>query len=63
MGSEIPWISEHLYQIILSPTDQSDDMGFLEKNVTVFAELIQYLDDPEFVISNKRCKRQWKKGL
>ena len=33
---------QHLHQIILSPTDQSDDIDFIE---TVFAELIQYLDN------------------
>ena len=36
---------QHLHQIILSPTDQSDDIDFVEKNATVFAELIQYLDN------------------
>ena len=36
---------QHLHQIILSLTDQSDDMDFVEKNATVFAELIQYEDD------------------
>ena len=36
---------QHLHQIILSPTDQSDDMDFVEKNATVFPKLIQYLDD------------------
>ena len=29
----------------MSPTDQSSDMDFVEKNATVFAELIHYLDD------------------
>ena len=53
---------QHLHQIILSTIDQNDGMDFVEKNATVFEELIQYLDD-KFVISNKRCKRQWKKGL
>ena len=48
---------QHLHQIILSPTDQRDDMDFIEKNATVFAELIQS------VVSNKRCMRQWKKTL
>ena len=37
-------------------------MDFVEKSATVFAELIQYLKDKS-VINNKRCKRQWKKGL
>ena len=36
---------QHLHQIILSPTDQNDDMDLIEKNATVFAELIQDLDD------------------
>ena len=36
---------QHLHQVILSPTDQSDDMDFIEKNAPVFAERIQYLDD------------------
>ena len=36
---------QHLHPIILSPTDQSDDIDFVEKNATLFAELIQYLDD------------------
>ena len=53
---------QHLHQIILSPTDQSDDLDFVEKNATVFPELIQYLNDKS-IISNKRCARQWKKSL
>ena len=36
---------QHLHQIILSPTDQSDDIDLVEKNAIVFTELIQYLDD------------------
>ena len=36
---------QHLHQIILSSTDQSDEMDFVKKSVTVFAALIQYLDD------------------
>ena len=28
---------QHLHQIILSPTDQSDYMEFIEKNATIFA--------------------------
>ena len=36
---------QNLYQIIMSPTDQSDNMDFVEKNATVFAKFIQYLDD------------------
>ena len=39
------WSSLDIYQIILSPTDQSDDIDLVEKNAIVFAELIQYLDN------------------
>ena len=39
------WYLQHLHQLILSPTDLSDDINFVEKNATVFAELLQYLDD------------------
>ena len=53
---------QHLKQVVWSPKDQSDDMDFVEKNATVFAELIQFLVDSKFVFSNERCKRQWKKG-
>ena len=31
---------QHLYQIILSPTDHSDNMDFVEKNAAIFVELI-----------------------
>ena len=34
---------QDLHQIILAPTDQNDDIDFVEKNATIFAELIQYL--------------------
>ena len=36
---------QHLHQIILSPTDKDDGMDFVEKNATIFAKLIQYLDN------------------
>ena len=38
-------------------------MDFIEKNATVFAKLIQYLNKKKFVISNKRSRIQWKKGI
>ena len=49
---------QHLHQIILSPTDQSSDMDFVEKNATVFSELIQYMDDKKLslVIRDARDK-------
>ena len=31
---------QHLHQIIVSPTDQSNDIDFVEKNATIFTELI-----------------------
>ena len=36
---------QHLHQILPSSTGQSDDLDFVGKNATVFAELIQDLDD------------------
>ena len=36
---------QYLHKIVLSPTDQSDDMGFIEKNATVFIKLVQFLDN------------------
>ena len=53
---------QHFHQIILSSTDQNDDMDFVEKNDTISTKLIQYLDNKS-VISNKRCMKQWKKIL
>ena len=51
---------QYLHQIILSPTDQSDDMEFVEKNATVFTKIIQYLDDKSLslVIRNARDNRR-----
>ena len=43
---------QHFHQIMLSPADQSDDMDFIEKNATMFAEFVQYLDDKS-IISDK----------
>ena len=47
---------QHLHQIIQSPKDQNDNIDFIEKNATVFTELIQYLDDKNlsFVIRDAR---------
>ena len=39
-----------LHQIILSPTDESDHMNFVEKNAVIFAELIQCLDDRSLLL-------------
>ena len=54
---------QHLYEIILSPTDQSDDMDFAEKNSTVFAELIQYLDDLSLSLVMRDAKDNRPKAL
>ena len=32
---------QHLPRVVLSPKDQNDNMDFVEKNATVFADLIQ----------------------
>ena len=52
-----------MYTNLQSPTDHSDDIDLVEKNAIVFVELIQYLDDKNPVISNKRCTRKLKKSL
>ena len=56
-------IIQHLHQIILSPTDQSDDMDFVEKNATVFAELIQYLDDKSLLLVIRDARDNERKAL
>ena len=54
---------QHLHQIILSPTDQSDDMDIVEKNATVFAELIQYLDDKSLSLVIRDARDDGRKAL
>ena len=54
---------QHLYQIILSPTDQSDDMDFIEKNATVFAELIQHLDNKSLSLVIRDARDNGRKAL
>ena len=49
---------QFLQQIMLSPTDQSDDMDFVEKNASVFTKFIQYLDNKRQWKTNKRHGRQ-----
>ena len=53
---------QHLHQIVESPTDQSDNMDFIEKNATVFTELIQYLDNRSLSLV-MRDARDKKKSL
>ena len=54
---------QHLHQVIQSPTDQSDDMDFIEKNVTVFAGLIQFLDDKSLSLVIRDARDNGKKAL
>ena len=54
---------QHLHQIVLSPTDQSDDIDFIEKNATVFAELIQYLDDKNLSLVIREARVNGRKAL
>ena len=54
---------QHLHQIILSPTDQSDDMDPVEKNGIIFAELIQYLNDKSLSLVIKDAQDNGKKSL
>ena len=54
---------QHLHQIVLLPTDQSNDIDFVEKNTTVFAELIQYLDDKNLSLVIKDAWDNGRKAL
>ena len=54
---------QHLHQIILSPTDQSDDIDFVEKKATVFAELLQYLDDKSLSLVIRDARDNGRKTL
>ena len=54
---------QHLHQIILSPTDQSDDMDFVEKNATIFAKLIQYLNDKSLSLVIRDAQENGRKAL
>ena len=54
---------QHLYRIVLSPTDQSDDIDFVGKNTTVFTEVIQYLDDKSLSLVMRDAQDNVKKAL
>ena len=54
---------QHLHKIILSPTDQSDDMDFVEKNATFFTKLIQYLNDKSLSLVIRDAQDNRRKGL
>ena len=48
---------------ILWITDQSDDMDFVEKNATVFAELIHYLDNNNLSLVIRDAQDNGRKAL
>ena len=54
---------QHLHQIVLSPTEQSDDIDAVEKNATVFAELIQYLGDKSLSLVVRDAQDNSRKAL
>ena len=54
---------QHLHQIILSPTDQSDDVDFIEKNAVIFTELIQYLDNKNLLLVLRNARDNGRKAL
>ena len=53
----------YLHQIILSTTDQSYDMDFVEKNAAVFAKLIQYLNDKSLSLVIRNAQDEEGKAL
>ena len=54
---------QYLHQIILSPTDESDDIDFTEKNATAFAELLQHLDDKSLSLVIRDAQNNGRKAL
>ena len=54
---------QHLHQIILSATDKSGDMDFIEKNATIFAKLIQYLNDKSLSLVIREAQDNGRKAL
>ena len=54
---------QHLHQIILLPIDQSDGMDFVEKNATIFAKLIQYLDNKSLSLLIRDAQNNGRKAL
>ena len=51
-----------LHEVILSPTEQTDP-DFVEKNATVFAELIQFLDDTSLSLIIREAQDNGRKAL
>ena len=54
---------QHLHQIVLSPTDQCDDMDFIEKNVSVFTKLIRFLDVMSLSLVMRDARDNGRKAL
>ena len=54
---------QHFHQIILSPTDQSDNIDFVEKNATAFVKLIQHLDDKSVSLAIRDAQDNGRKAL
>ena len=47
----------------MSPTDQSEDIDFVEENATAFIELIQYLDDKSLSLVIRDAQDNGRKAL
>ena len=54
---------QFLHQIIMLPTDQNDDIDIVENNATVFAELIQYLNDKSLSLVTRVARDNGRKVL
>ena len=54
---------QHLHQIIMSPTDQSDDTDFVRQKATIFTELIQYLDNKSLSLVIRDARNNGRKAL
>ena len=54
---------QHLRQIILSPTDQIDDIDFVENDDTVDTDLIQYMGDKSLSVIIRDTSDNERKAL
>lgn len=54
---------QKLHDIILCQDDQKEDDDFMEKNATVFAELIQFLDDRSLSLIMREAKDNGRRAL
>ena len=53
----------NIYIKLLSPTDESDDIDFTEKNATAFAELLQHLDYKSLSLVIRDAQNNGRKAL